>query len=572
MFRKNSDHEQMDIFEYDLSSSDQIRQMIYKTEEYAFYKLIFRNIDEEKFSCLYCDDNGRPNSPVNGMVSALILKERKNWSYSELFKQLHFNLAVRSAIGLFQIGSVSFNEATLFNFQNRLKDYYNKTGINLFELVFDQLNKQQLKELKLKTNIARTDSFMINSNIRQYGRLQLLLEVILRFYRILSESDKSSFSQEYGKYTEQSCEHYLYHLKGSDLSHEFEKITEIYYWLHLHFSASYGDKKEYQIFQRVYEEHFKLSEEDKLELLPSSEMKSDSLQSPDDEEATFRRKKGKDYHGFSGNVVETCHPDNLLDLIVDVAIRPNNVDDSVILNERLENLNEKHPELEELHFDGAYGSEANDEVFEKQEITPVQTAVRGQEGAAEMTIEETSPDQYEVSCPGSQRVKSKPTKRRYKVQFDEKICSSCPHSSRCPAIEQKRYRVYYFSRQDYLRKRRHRQVLKLPPERSNLRSNVEATMFEFVQQTSNHKLKVRGYFKASLFVFSKAIGINFGRIFRYMNSESAIKAAFLIFRHVEKFFRACFAHFGVIFEFSVPFLLRANKIEDCEMVELKSSF
>lgn len=560
MFRKNSDHTQMDVFEYDLYDTHQLRKMVEQTEEYAFYKLIFCQIDETLFSALYCEDNGRPNSPVNAMLSALILKERRDWSYRELFKQLHFNLAVRSAIGLFQLGSVPFNEATLFNFQNRLKDHYFQTGINLFESAFDSLTKKQLSRLKLKTNIARTDSFMINSNIRQYGRLQLLLEVILRLYHKLSESGQTLFRQEYEKYTEQSSELYLYNLKGSDLPHEFEKVTEMYYWLHSHPDKSYSDIREYRVFQRVYEEHFKLNGSDKLELIPSAEMKSDSLQSPDDEDATYRSKRGEDYHGYSGNVVETCHPDNPVDLIVDVTTRPNNVDDSVILHERLDNLTKKLPDLEEFHFDGAYGSEANDEVFEEKGITPVQTAVRGQEAAVEMEIEETGSEEFQVTCPGSQTVKSEPTKTRYKALFDKKICSSCPYSSCCPTIEQKGCRTFYFSRQDYLRKSRHRQILKLPPERSRLRSNVEATIFEFVQGTRSHKLKVRGIFKASLFVFSKAIGINFGRIFRNMKSESARNGCFSFFRYAKTLFKAFWDCFGVVSGFSNTILaLRRNK-------------
>ena len=489
-----------------------------------------------------------------------------------MFKEIKYNLLVRAALGLFSLSDMPFNQATLFNFQNRLRDHEEKTNVNLFEKVFDELTAEQLKKLKLKTNVARTDSFMIDSNIRSYGRLHLLIEVILRVYRVLSKSDKKKFSEQFLSYKESDSEHYIYRLKGSDLPHELSKITSLYYWIKLNLPRRYHSRNEYKIFLRVYDEHFKFDENEKFQMRDNSEIGSDSLQSPDDPDATYRKKRGAKYHGQVGSITETANPENDLNLITDAAVAPNNTDDSKILNDRFDKIVEKLPDLEELHFDGGYGSEDNDKAMSKAEVTPIQTAVRGQEAAAEMTIEETSPNQYEVSCPGSQRVKSKPTKRRYKVQFDEKICSSCPHSSRCPAIEQKRYRVYYFSRQDYLRKRRHRQVLKLPPERSNLRSNVEATMFEFVQQTSNHKLKVRGYFKASLFVFSKAIGINFGRIFRYMNSESAIKAAFLIFRYSKKFFRACFAHFGVIFEFSDPFLLRANKIEDCEMVELKSSF
>jgi len=100
MFRKNTDHLQPDLFELEAPSSEAIRFMIQKTEEYVFYRLIFSKIEEADFACLYCNDNGRPNSPVNCMISALILKERHNWSYSELFKQLHFHLDAEDVVTL----------------------------------------------------------------------------------------------------------------------------------------------------------------------------------------------------------------------------------------------------------------------------------------------------------------------------------------------------------------------------------------------------------------------------------------------------------------------------------------
>ena len=560
MFRENIAHLQRDLFGLFQSMPARLQAQAEKSEERNFYESLFCKINEQIFSVLYSDEPSRPNKGVNTMAAALVLREKRHWTYAELFNNVQFNLLTRLALGLNDLESMPFCEATLFNFQNRLKDHYFQTGINLFESAFDSLTKKQLSRLKLKTNIARTDSFMINSNIRQYGRLQLLLEVILRLYHKLSESGQTLFRQEYEKYTEQSSELYLYNLKGSDLPHEFEKVTEMYYWLHSHPDKSYSDIREYRVFQRVYEEHFKLNGSDKLELIPSAEMKSDSLQSPDDEDATYRSKRGEDYHGYSGNVVETCHPDNPVDLIVDVTTRPNNVDDSVILHERLDDLTKKLPDLEEFHFDGAYGSEANDEVFEEKGITPVQTAVRGQEAAVEMEIEETGSEEFQVTCPGSQTVKSEPTKTRYKALFDKKICSSCPYSSCCPTIEQKGCRTFYFSRQDYLRKSRHRQILKLPPERSRLRSNVEATIFEFVQGTRSHKLKVRGIFKASLFVFSKAIGINFGRIFRNMKSESARNGCFSFFRYAKTLFKAFWDCFGVVSGFSNTILaLRRNK-------------
>ena len=80
---------------------------------------------------------------------------------------------------MFSLGTMPFCPATLFNFINRVKSYENEQDINLFEQVFKDLTTKQLAELEIKMNIARTDSFMVDSNIRSYGRLELMIEVLL---------------------------------------------------------------------------------------------------------------------------------------------------------------------------------------------------------------------------------------------------------------------------------------------------------------------------------------------------------------------------------------------------------
>ena len=97
--------------------------------------------------------------------------------------------------------------------------------------------------------------------------------------------------------------------------------------------------------------------------------------------------------------METAHPDNPLNLVTDVDVNPANKDDIVVLNSRLDKIKEKTPDLDELHFDGAYGSEANDLKFEEQNITPVQTAVKGAKAAVEIEIEKNSENEYVVNCP-----------------------------------------------------------------------------------------------------------------------------------------------------------------------------
>jgi len=91
------------------------------------------------------------------MVSAIILAHRKGWTIKEMLKQIDFNLLTRD--------DTAFCEATFFNFQNRLLKHFTETGENLLETLFDGLTKEQLKKLKIKTDIQRSDSFMAMSNI-----------------------------------------------------------------------------------------------------------------------------------------------------------------------------------------------------------------------------------------------------------------------------------------------------------------------------------------------------------------------------------------------------------------------
>jgi soluble P-type ATPase len=111
-------------------------------------------------------------------------------------------------LGLDDLERMPFCMATLFNFQNRLIDHFIKTGKNLFEQVFDHLTEQQLKQLKIKANICRTDSVMVASNIRSYSRLQLLIEMLLRIYRVLDEADQESCKTRFERYLGKSSGQY----------------------------------------------------------------------------------------------------------------------------------------------------------------------------------------------------------------------------------------------------------------------------------------------------------------------------------------------------------------------------
>ena len=447
------------------------------------------------------------------MVSALIMMNHKGWTFEELFNRMDFDILTRTAFGLSDINDDTVCPATIFNFQNKISKYFSENKVNLIEKTFDNLTKEQIKALGIKTNIQRSDSTLIASNIRNYSRLQLLVEVLLRLFRILNDADKKQFSDELKRYLKyESSEQYIYHLRGIDLPHELEAIGQIYSKLYACFKETYKETETFQTFKRVFFEHFKL-DEDKINVIPSKELGSGIVQSPDDLDATYRKKGDDKSHGTIINVVETCHPDNELNLITDLVVKPNNVDDSEILNERIDKILEKTPDLAELHTDGGYGSEGNDKRFDELNITHIQTAIRGRESKVKLDIAEISDEKYLISCP-FQSVESTKSKTRFKANFIYQICKDCPHVNDCPTKQHKKYRVYYFKHEDYLKNRRHKSIELLPKERRKLRANVEATMKEFKNKIPDGKLKVRGLYKTIIFAFTKAMSINFGRIYR----------------------------------------------------------
>jgi len=534
MFKKNTEHLQETLFGFRNDLQKKQQKELDESEESKFYEIIFCNIDEEDFACLYSDIDSRPNAPVNALVSSLILMQKRLYTYEEFFKNLHFNLLTKTALGLQQLDEIPFCPATLFNFQNRLSKHYAKSGENLLEKTFDNLTIDQIKELKIKTDIQRTDSFFAASNIRNYSRLQLLVEVLIRLSRILDDTDAEYFKELLEPFVKNPSANYIYNLRASEVPHHIEKIGAIYYRLYEQLQSKYSDDPVFQIFERVYKEHFKVKNK-KIEVKQPDELMSDSLQSPDDIDATFRNKNGKKSKGQSINIFETANPENTINLISDVSVHANNVNEDKVLNERIDTVKEKTPNLDELHHDGAYGSFDNDKKFEELHITPVQTAIKGKTPKVELQIERINENLYIVSCP-KQSVISETSRKREKACFDSDVCSACPLASECPTITAKKSRVYYFTRADYLKNKRLNQINKIPTQRRKLRSNIEATVAEFTRKMPNKKLKVRGYFKTTIFAYTTAIAINFGRIFRYIPElpEKSIKTACVLGNFVKE--------------------------------------
>jgi hypothetical protein len=494
-----------------------IWELLKKSEEYAFYKEIFCRIPEPLFAQLYDDSPAtRPNAPVNRLVAALILQHFRDWTFDELIDRLMFDLKVRAALGLWTLEETAFCRATLFNFQNRMRDHMASTGQDLFQAVFDLLTQEQLERFGLKSTTQRCDSTQMGSNIRAFTRIELLVEVVLRMWRVLGETGQAQYAEQFERYVKSKTSgKFLYQLRRSEFEAALEQLGHFYAWMAEALKAEYGDTEIYRIVCRLFAEQFTRVEE-KVALRPGAEIRSDSIQSPDDLDATYREKDGEPFHGFVLHATETADPENPLQLVTDVVVEPNNRDDSRILHDRLPAMKEKTPDLVELHTDATYGSEDNDRQEAELGIAHAQTAIRGQVSPAPMQIERDDSGGFRIRCFAGHMVTGGLTPTRFKAAFPASCCAGCPFAAQCPAQRMAHGgRTHYFTEDHLLRQARHRRLQELPEERRTLRANVEATMRQFNAPCRNGKLRTRGLHAGRRYGFLRAVGINFGRIYRY---------------------------------------------------------
>jgi len=516
MFKKNEGYKQLDAFAINTNLSKNQQKLWDRSKEHTFFTEVFCKIDESLFSVLYSDKKSRPNTPANQLVGALILKHLYNWTYQELFINLNFNLLTRHALGINSLNEDVFCEASIFNFQNKLLDHLRNSGEDLMEKVFCKLTTGQIKELGVETSIQRGDSFLVGSNIVDYSRLQLLVEIIIRLHRILDEDDIDLFKEHLTDYIKYTSSNYVYHVNKKDLPDELKKLGMLYSSLYFAIGNKYLLEREYINFKRVFKEHFKIDGNKKVTVKDSKELNSSILMSPDDPEATFRDKNRDPHKGYVTHISETVNPKNKVNLITDVDTQTNNIGDAEILENRLPIMLEHTPKIIEYFVDGLYGSPRIDEITEEENITVYQKTTRGRKSKAGIKIEQDQSTDIWVNCKGGQRVLAACTEKGFKGSFEPEKCLTCPFQSECNLKQTEgklnRRRVIYFDYEKVLIHKRLSNIEKLEGRKRFSRANVEATVKEMKRGMKNKKVRIRGWSRVSMHMILTAIAINFTRI------------------------------------------------------------
>jgi hypothetical protein len=524
MFRKNEEHLQKPMFSSINELPEKLQKRLEESWAGSFYNEFFVRIDEESLAVLYSNAASRPNIPINVLVGLETLKSGFGWSDEEMYDHFCYDVQVRYALGYRDLSAGHFELRTVYNFRQRVTEHMQETGENLIEIAFEQVTDEQIAAFELKTHNLRMDSTLVASNIREMSRLQLLVEVLQRVHRMLSEAQQQ-YAEEFDPYLKGSSGQYIYRIKGQDSQAHLQQIGELMQQLLAELPDTYADEPAYRVLERVFTEHF-VSQASELQVKAGQELSASSLQSVDDWEATYRQKRGEGYQGYVVNVTETCDPENPFQLIVKVQTEPNNADDAAMLVEALPELTARM-DVEQMDTDGGYNSPEVDSTMRENKVVQVQSAIRGRKPAAEKlglddfewkTNAEGQPQT--VTCPQGQPGEVTPARgaSRYRAAFDTATCENCPLLAQCPtqALKRKPVNVLRFSQAELdLALRRQRSAV-ARTRTHNLRPAVEATVRAVKHPFGNGKLPVRGQPRVSMIIVGSAAMNNVRQIHRYL--------------------------------------------------------
>jgi len=536
MFRKNEQHRQKSFFSAQGLLPAKLRDRLLASWAEAFYQLVLCRIDETIFAPLYSEKASRPNVPVNVLVGLEILKSGFGWSDEVLYQQVCFNLQVRHALGLHDLRAEVFTLRTLYNFRGRIRDYAEETGINLMEKVFEQITDEHLQMVAVATGWQRMDSSQILSNLAEMSRLELLVAVLQAVYKQLPDGAQASWGERWSVYLEGRPHQVCYKIPNAEAKEHLITIGQELSAVETALTEQTSDSDALALVKRVLEEQYERGTDGIVRLRPGEEISAGSLQSPHDHDATYRVKGGKRFRGgYVINVSETADPENVIQLITDVQVEPNQTDDAKLMEQSLDDQAERKIEVDRVTTDGGYTGPQGEAACDKHHVELRATRMRGGHSAANTWgWEEYTWEVDEegipvcVTCPQNCEADLVPGRAegRFIARFDPECCADCPFlNNLCRVQDRPRVGPTLYVQARTVEVAQQRQALH--PEDTSIRVLAESTVRSLKRAFPNNKLPVRGLVRSRMMIYPAAVMVNLRRLHRYFRemAQNASQAA-----------------------------------------------
>ena len=122
-YRKNS-IDKVSIFDSFNNLTSRNQRIVMNSWAKDFAENVFPYINEDRFSVLYSSgNNSRPNTPINFIVGALILKELNGLSDSDLFESICCDVRYQYALHSTSCEEQPVSDRTFSRFRERLNNY-----------------------------------------------------------------------------------------------------------------------------------------------------------------------------------------------------------------------------------------------------------------------------------------------------------------------------------------------------------------------------------------------------------------------------------------------------------------
>lgn len=400
----------------------------------VFAEDIFPNIDEERFRVLYSDKASRPNTPVNVIVGALIIKELFDISDDTVVENLMLNPRYQYALHTTSYEEQPLSDKSLTRFRQRCYDYERLHGVDLLSGVVKDLVKSSAKMMKIDGRIRRMDFLMVEANIRKLSRMELIYRCISKFVTWLHNNghdDLISSMEHY--YDPNDFNQVIYHSRNTEADTRMRTLLDDADKLISKCGDSFDDVTEFQLLVRCLSEQTVVEDgKRRLRTKDDGTMNSDVLQNPSDPDATFRVKAGKQHRGYTANVEESVSENG--SLVTDYRFDKNNVSDSAMLKDKLKSM-ENQDESVSLVTDGAYSDTENKELARSKNVDLITTDLPGRDVPSLIaTFQLNEQGTRVLKCPAGYTPKSSSFIRQNQIctaSFDRNLCARCPYQDRC---------------------------------------------------------------------------------------------------------------------------------------------
>ena len=516
MFRENNRHYQTSFLDSRNFMSTRIRDKLEKSWAQTFYDHVFCHIDEKPFAILY-GTTGNPNFPVNILLSLEYIKHMKDISDLELLDSYYFDYQVNYAIGIRTLGELNLAERTLYYFRERIYQYSieHPGEEDLLFAPFIQLTENFAREAKISFAEQRADSTMFMSNIKKSGRLALCFDVLVRGVKAIPEDLRP---EQLRSVLEPSFKtDTLYRAKAQEGESKLTVLLQLCQQT-LDLLQNLPDEvEEVALLRRFLDEQTDIDRTTgRRTPKANKDIKSGSIQSAYDQDATYRRKGDTKQSGYVLQISETCADDNPFQLLTDYSVEPNNVSDQEMIVNRMPAIRETG--CEDLYMDGGYHSETVNQTAEEQNIQIHLTNMSGTRPSKKIEATAFEMDEQThviLKCPASQvPTRVSINNSQTVAHFELGTCEQCPLRAMCYSQTQKKDNVVRISLNSVKTAIERAQIREDIKENTSKRAAIEGSCSS-LKRCGQDKLPVRGKIRTSFYSALKVTAQNIKRFVRF---------------------------------------------------------